>query len=85
MVHIILNMYHHNNKIHLGASTVKRIVVDQCLVLSECDSFLCTSFEFVKKKSIDILKHIDLQSKAKQFMMTKKFPRKSTHFRIQCK
>jgi hypothetical protein len=50
-----------------------------CMVLSESDSKLCTTFEFGLKKNnhIHFKKRIDY--KAKQFMMTKIIPRKSLH------
>ena len=41
----------------MGASTVKWTTLDPCLVFSESDSKLYTSFEFCEeKKIIDILK-----------------------------
>ena len=63
---------------NMGASTIKWIAPNPCLVLSESDSKLCTNFEFCKgekkkkknnrRHSINILIY-----KAKKFMMTKQF------------
>ena len=59
----------------LGASTVKWTTPDPCLVLTESDSLLCTNFEFCEEINHRHFKNI-LIYKAKQFMMTKRIPRK---------
>ena len=49
----------------MGISMVKWTTPDPCLMLSESDSMLCTSFEFCEGiKSYTFFEHIDLQSQS---------------------
>ena len=66
---------HKTCNLQLGASMVKWTAPDPCLVLSESDSILCLNFEFCEEKTHRHSKNI-LIYKAKQFMMTKRIPRK---------
>jgi hypothetical protein len=47
-----------------GASTVKWIAPDPCLVLSESDSKLYSNFELCEEKILDTSRNIGLQSQA---------------------
>jgi hypothetical protein len=60
----------------MGASMVKDISPLPCIGLGESDSTLHTNFEFCEGKNHKHLKNT-LIYKAKQFVLTKKIPRKN--------
>ena len=58
-----------------GASKVKWVALDPCLVLSESDLILCTNLKNFEEKDHRYFKNIFIY-KAKQLMMTNKNTRK---------
>ena len=59
----------------MGASMVKWIAHDPCLVLSDSDSKLYTNFEFCKERNRNLKnKHVELKNQA--IYVDKKIPRK---------
>ena len=69
----------------MGASSIKWIALDSCLVFNEDYSKLYTNFELYEEKNLRHSKNI-MVYKAKQIMMTwKNSKKKSIYLRRQCK
>ena len=82
----IFNFYILEPRYELGASIVKWTTPNPCLVFSESYSILCTNFEFVKNRTIDILKtYCFTKPKQLWWQKEKKKEKRCTYFRRWCK